>query len=126
MRLLEDEEECKNECGDERECEAEGRKGMSTRSSQSPATVTTSGPALNTVRPKGRDDSGIMLIPAEVALLRVCAKPGTEGNALILRSGVVVPLTYAEAVEMRNSLRFLASASLDVPKIRKLPFEVVR
>jgi hypothetical protein len=46
----------------------------------------------------------MLVCPAEVALLRVNSKPGTAGNELILRSGVILQLTYREADALREDL----------------------
>lgn len=48
--------------------------------------------------------SGMIVHPAEIALLRMNSKPGEEGNELILRSGTAIPLTYADAVALRAHL----------------------
>ncbi|QIF02003.1 hypothetical protein [Roseimicrobium sp. ORNL1] len=100
---------------------------MSTRTSHPSAMATTSasGPALSTARRTGRTDTGIMLNPAEVALLRVSAKPGVEGNELILCSGITVPLTYAEAVAIRENLLRVEKFAVNDPTFRNGLFEIV-
>ena len=100
---------------------------MSTHTGHSPATATASasGTALSTARRTGQDASGIMVSPAEVALLRISAKPGTEGNELILRSGVIVALTYEEAVQMRKSFVLIETMTTDTPHLRSPLYQVV-
>lgn len=100
---------------------------MSTRTDHSPATTTASSPALSAARRTGagRDDSGIMLRASEVALLRVSSKPGEEGNELILRSGITVPLTYPEAAALRAELLLVEKHSTNYPDPRKMLIKVV-
>lgn len=55
-------------------------------------------------RHKWRPISGLTLRPSEVAAVRLNGKPGVEGNEVILRSGVVIPLSHQDAREVQSEL----------------------
>lgn len=55
-------------------------------------------------RHKWKPLTGLMVRPSEVAALRLNGKPGVEGNELILRSGVVIPLAHQEARELKHEI----------------------
>jgi hypothetical protein len=75
---------------------------MSTRENHAGTGVTA--PPASRGRSLERAVSTLLVCPAEVALLRVNSKSGAAGNELILRSGIILQLTYREADALREDL----------------------
>lgn len=63
--------------------------------------------------------SGMIICPAEIAFVRVNARSGKEGNELVLRSGVMIQLTYAEAVSLSDAIDAWEELAMERVHLRK-------